>query len=466
MELIQYDSVAGSGKTRALLDALELELAAGVPKDRIAFVSFTQEGSYVGRDRAIQRFGGLRADYPYFRTLHSIAYKELNLTRSCVMSPLKYKYLGDALGMKFWGHISADMAQTSDDRYLFFDQLYRNNPRAGARVYEEIGDKDKIQFVRRQYRRFRELNGLYDFTDFLEKVVEMRVTLDIDVAFVDEAQDLTPLQWKAVWMLFKNCKRVYVAGDSDQAIFGWSGADVDYFMGLKPTRPAIILSHTHRCPARVTRYANKVLDLIHHKVPKVITSREEPGRVEVINKLDDLNIDSVGSWLFLSRNNCFLDEIEEFLKRRKQVYVRDGKSSIRASDIKLIEQYESARKGLVEVTEGSELQAMIRQGASLDSPWFDALQLDPDVVDYYRDLYETKRTKEDASRIRLSTIHGVKGAEADNVVLVQDVTARSFKGFDEDHDSEMRILYVAVTRSKRNLFLLAPQSNKHFPVLY
>ena len=57
--------------------------------------------------------------------------------------------------------------------------------------------------------------------------------------------------------------------------------------------------------------------------------------------------------------------------------------------------------------------------------------------------------------VKLSTIHGAKGLEADNVI-VSSVTSprveRSRMTIDESHDEECRIEYVAVTRARRNLF--------------
>lgn len=46
---------------------------------------------------------------------------------------------------------------------------------------------------------------------------------------VDEAQDLTPLQWDMVVKIAKSVWRVYIAGDDDQAIYEWNGAEVEYF---------------------------------------------------------------------------------------------------------------------------------------------------------------------------------------------------------------------------------------------
>jgi len=59
-------------------------------------------------------------------------------------------------------------------------------------------------------------------------------------------------------------------------------------------------------------------------------------------------------------------------------------------------------------------------------------------------------------RVRVGTVHSVKGSEADNVVLLT-TTSRRVEQSDEDaaqHDEECRIAYVAVTRARRNLFVV------------
>ena len=66
-------------------------------------------------------------------------------------------------------------------------------------------------------------------------------------------------------------------------------------------------------------------------------------------------------------------------------------------------------------------------------------------------------------RITLSTIHGAKGGEADNVVLYTDISYASVResGASEAGNNDLhRTFYVGVTRTKRQLFLMSPQSVK------
>jgi superfamily I DNA/RNA helicase len=57
--------------------------------------------------------------------------------------------------------------------------------------------------------------------------------------FIDEAQDLSPLQWKLFDKLKEYADDIYLAGDDDQAIFAWAGADVDRFIN-EPAKEKVL----------------------------------------------------------------------------------------------------------------------------------------------------------------------------------------------------------------------------------
>ena len=60
-------------------------------------------------------------------------------------------------------------------------------------------------------------------------------------------------------------------------------------------------------------------------------------------------------------------------------------------------------------------------------------------------------------RILLSTIHGVKGGEADNVVLLTDLSKSTQKNMDRYPDDENRLFYVGATRTKDHLHIIKPK---------
>jgi superfamily I DNA/RNA helicase len=62
----------------------------------------------------------------------------------------------------------------------------------------------------------------------------------------------------------------------------------------------------------------------------------------------------------------------------------------------------------------------------------------------------------------INTIHGVKGGEADNVVIKLDFTKSVRENFENNPDSELRCLYVACTRAKKNLHIVFSNSKNGY----
>ena len=65
-------------------------------------------------------------------------------------------------------------------------------------------------------------------------------------------------------------------------------------------------------------------------------------------------------------------------------------------------------------------------------------------------------------RIKLSTIHGAKGSECDNVVVLTDIGQKSWLQMQKEPDDEIRVFYVALTRVKENLHIVQPLTSRAF----
>jgi hypothetical protein len=65
-------------------------------------------------------------------------------------------------------------------------------------------------------------------------------------------------------------------------------------------------------------------------------------------------------------------------------------------------------------------------------------------------------------QILVSTIHHVKGGEAQNVAIMLDTTRKTVGNIFNDIDEELRILYVGVTRTKQNLFLIDSKNGQGY----
>ena len=62
--------------------------------------------------------------------------------------------------------------------------------------------------------------------------------------------------------------------------------------------------------------------------------------------------------------------------------------------------------------------------------------------------------------IRLSTIHGAKGGEADNVLLITDLSPKFANEYAKNSDDINRLLYVGITRARQSLHIILPKNEQ------
>jgi superfamily I DNA/RNA helicase len=67
--------------------------------------------------------------------------------------------------------------------------------------------------------------------------------------------------------------------------------------------------------------------------------------------------------------------------------------------------------------------------------------------------------------IRVTTIHGSKGREADTVIVIPDMARASYREYTDGrggYEGENRVAYVAVTRAKRRLIIVNPSTRRAY----
>ena len=101
--------------------------------------------------------------------------------------------------------------------------------------------------------------------------------------------------------------------------------------------------------------------------------------------------------------------------------------------------------------------------ASKEEPWFKALEnIESDKKTYVRACLRRKENIRHGPRIKLSTIHGSKGSEADNVMLLTGLSRKSDEAYWSQRDEERRVFYVGMTRARNNLDIVRSQTDREF----
>lgn len=462
-----YDGPPGTGKTERFMQILEHELET-VPPERILYASFTREGARQGIRRALARFPQYNIkQFPYFRTWHSIAFHALGLTKGQVISRADYKDFSRFTGMNFAGYYMKE-ARSYDDKYMFLIDMLRNNKNMAAELFFNL-DPFVAKYVLVQYKAYKEQMHLVDFTDMLIQFLQQHTPCPVDVGFIDEAQDMPTLQWKVAELALINCKRVYIAGDDDQAIYQWSGADVEAFLKLSGHRE--VLSVSHRFGEEIRKFATQVTDNIAVRIPKKYVGNGNKGTVTQVGSLAQVPWNIEGSFLVLFRNTKYIALGEEYMQSQGLLYeTRDG-LSVTPTDLDAIHAWNKYLK-TGELTESEKLRVRSACARELKDipkiPWQRAfVSWDFMKCEYLEKICKTYDTLAGVTpKYKLMTIHTVKGAEADNVVLYTGMSRLTYEAFESNPDAEHRVWYVGVTRARNNLFIVPSEEDENYPFFF
>ena len=321
----------GTGKTTTLLKKVDLYLKNTDP-DKIGYFAFTQKAAHEARDRAIKQFNLTEDDLPYFRTLHSLAFRKLGLKKDQVMQPRHYKDLGKKLGFPVtYADYQEDQGGifTSDSEYLRIIQLaqLRNiTPEQQFDLAEHTQDleRDQLRIIHNELRRYKKEYNLIDFNDMILNFIKSDLSPKFDVVFIDEAQDLSLMQWDMTKSIWNKTTDAFIAGDDDQAIFRWAGADVDSFIALKGEY--LPLTQSYRIPAKVHNLAMNIINKIKNRIDKTWEPKVNQGNLQRHFDIESIDM-STGDWLVLSRTRHMLNDIEESLYRKGLYYSNRYKRS-------------------------------------------------------------------------------------------------------------------------------------------
>lgn len=450
----------GTGKTTEMLRRVAEAKSSGVQAERIAFVSFTRAAA----SEALSRLGLKRSNN--VSTIHSMCFRLLNLKQSQVVDPAKLREFSSLVGVPVIGKSPEDDEERADgDSYLDIINYARNTFTDPAIVYDystRPGTRAEFNMFLRAYSDWKDTYGFYDFTDMLERVAKKKSHPDAEIIFVDEAQDLSPLQWRVIDCFAKGAEEIHIAGDDDQAIFAWSGADPHGMARFiaKYSGDSQVLSVSHRLPVSVHQRSQALIRRITLRVDKEFNPRPDMGSVQVHGNINSVAISPQEDILLLGRTHSVLREIEKDLIDRRIPYLREsGRPGMYQNKYaKGVMAYNKLKSGAI--LQESERTALYNVAtpetrghlekndyeAILSKPFYIALDIPFRVIDFYRDA-----NLDSVPRLRLSTIHASKGHEADRVILLTDTTQKVTETAEKKPDDEIRVWYVGMTRAKHTL---------------
>lgn len=505
----------GVGKTTELLNRIEKALGEGTNPLEIAFFSFSTTAVNEGLTRITNRLESYHKNqFRYFRTLHSMAFQLLGLDAKQVISFFQTREFAKQNNLKLANidyRTGAIHNQTPDSIMLANIDSARMLGKTIREYYIEnhLDNIERAEDIAAKYQSYKLTNGVVDFTDMILLVNKTEVdTPHFKYMFIDEAQDLSTQQWMFVEKLAKNTDNVIIVGDERQAIAEFAGADVDYF--LKIRGEVSTLSQSYRVPENIFKLARKVERHMIKTRHAIWKPREpewnEPIAGEVIRTSTfPLKEITHGNWLLLTRTNAQLQEVSDFMMKMcasiPMFFTINGAAPVDQDVFKAIMAFNAIHINpkitkydfiTIDPDDTPEKKKtreqfilMFKKFMSSSKPkstevdpifrhrfdyrnWYDAFdKLTMTQKNYIKAVEKAYRENQNAysnPAIKLSTIHSSKGMEADNVILYTDLSKKIYtewKQFEESNDTEYKVLFVAITRARKKLYLFGTPNTKY-----
>ena len=459
----------GTGKTRRLLNEVHKYVQKGTRLDQIGYFAFTRKAAGEARDRFLAKNTHLtKKDIKYFQTLHSLAFNNLGLKEENVMQEGNYKAIGETCGIqiRYASHEtnSFNGIFSSNSEYLSLINLARVKQISAEKQFDLNEHltwitREKLTAIEKEINNYKKTHGLIDFTDMVQKFLDKGKSPKFKVIFVDEAQDLSLIQWSMIEKIEEETQcDVWVAGDDDQAIFGWAGADVNSFIKWKSKE--ILLRQSERVPRLIQQKALNIIQRIYfNRIPKDYLPKKTEGNIYQRYKLNDIDM-TEGNWLILTRTKSLLKPIPPFLKRKGLYFSTAQGNSIGKTLYEDIQTWNEFLQGLdpPEIKRQRLEELTGEKNFDIHLSWEVAFK---NVAlakrEYMKAMLVNHEDLSRPPRIKVSTIHGAKGGEATNVVLFLNQTANTIKGSKKSQakeEEEFRVWYVGVTRTIENLYLI------------
>ena len=405
---------AGSGKTRALT----YRIANGVlnklfDPTKVLALSFTTRAA----DEMALRLASLGIRNVATRTFHSAALRQL-------------KY--------FWPiAIGGTMPIIIENKYKVLDAALKNKKLKIREVISEIEfaktnrmDPESLSNLDfadayQDYINFTDKNNLIDFEDVLMLLVAIfedrpdllsEVQQTFEFFSVDEYQDVNPLQQNLLDLWLGANENICVVGDIAQTIYSFAGAKAKYleeFPHKYPNAAIFRLNRNYRSSFEIVDFANSLLAQMPSSKSSVGSLFPTRAKNEVV-KINSLSND-------FEEAKMITQEISQLLENG---------------------------------VEPKNIAVLSRVNAQLELL---ASQLESENIEFYMQTNERYSLKSRLEpKITLASIHATKGLEWDHVFVlgVSDGYLPFIQAETQDEiNEELRLLYVATTRAKENLYL-------------
>ncbi len=281
----QVYGIPGAGKTTYLTKAIN-NAAHKAGGHNLIVSSFTKAAAeeLTGRDLPIpqQNIG----------TLHSLCYRGIGSPELAEKHISEFNERFPRLAMSKGKSVDMDEGEADQQFETEVDKLFADYQVLRARLTPRNKWGNRVQDLASCWETWKQENCYIDFTDMIELALHDMPypPNNATIGVFDEAQDFTPLQLQLVRKWAKQLDYIMIAGDDDQAIFGFTGADPHVLINADvPPERKVILDRSYRVPRVVQEHAQAWIERIKVREPKDQKPKLGPNGEVVEGKLSRMD---------------------------------------------------------------------------------------------------------------------------------------------------------------------------------
>ena len=292
-----------------------------------------------------------------------------------------------------------------------------------------------------EYKKSDTFDHNHEISNALCLIESGKYTPDFDYILIDEYQDINKVRCKLLQEIQEktNCK-IFVVGDDWQSIYRFNGSDVNLFINFEdyfPNSETVKLEENRRNTQKLIDISSSFILKNENQEFKTLNSFKN----EVVPNLNPIKI------VYYDNDNKYERKDNKILKL--DAIISDILKNNRKKGLKI----------LILGRNNKDIDYLINNGLFREK-----------IVGKYRKILYSKHKDLDMT---FMTIHQAKGLEYDEVIVI-NFENNEYWGFPNDTEDdpllkfvkeyesypyaeERRLLYVALTRTLNNVYLLAPK---------
>ncbi|QKF59266.1 3'-5' exonuclease [Aliarcobacter lanthieri] len=425
-EILKINAFAGTGKTTTLN-----EISKNIYDKTFLYLAFNND---IVKD-AKKKFKGNVVP----TTVNSLAYKNVIIPNGYNLAKQSFSafYVGEILSIDF------------SDAYDVL-RIYSMFCNSDYKTIDEIKSKyipkrlDSFEYAQILYDKIKNKELECDHSFYLKEyeLSNLAKKFNYDYILLDEAQDTNPVTLSIFNQL---SGRKILVGDTHQTIYQFR--DSVNAMETICSDYTCYLSTTYRCNQKIVDYANIVL------------KKFKKENVELVSGILNQDLTTINETAYITRTNSeiikLIQKLDNFDCKKNledifglsldiyKTFISDKKDDFKSKKYEFLNKFNYLKdlKEYAKKVDDVELTGAVRNAEMFKG--------------YLFVLFNKAKTKQDTnSKNKLITAHKSKGLEYDEVKICEDFKNPENCDTSSDFICESNLLYVAITRAKKNIEFL------------